>query len=305
MAYSLETNKNAWQPDYPRINQAPSTNILIGMWTKPIVPNNYPLQSGNHEIICFGGNYWELQQITDNTLGNSKVDETIQNFNQNGQFFGSKTSGGALNWASDYTYYLNSGTIARSVYLDWKYSMWQCILDIPGNQITMRQWIKWGLTGAVQKTGDQVVTFAQLRTALETNAAWTPVESAAWAPDNMNHIYLGDSSGDGTTWNNITAAKVFNRSTEPSLAEVDAYALNFNADTTAWADWDLKWVSGAPNLADRSGNGRTLTNMGTIYQGTFFSGGDSGGGSSPLNYRQWPRHVPPHIKLLLQRRKRT
>lgn len=271
MSYSLETQKRAYQPDFPKLASAPTTSIYMGVWSKPIVPNTYPLQSPNHDIMVFGGRFWEVRCITDNTMGNTKVDETIQNFNQNSMFFGSKTSGGSLNWANDYTYYLNSGTITRAAYLDWKYNAWQIILDIPGSQITIRQWLKYGLTGTPVRTGLQTLTFATLRTALQTNAGWTAPEAAGWTPDNMDHIAFGDTSMDGTIWNNIIYGKAFNRSTEPSISEVDAYALNFNADVTAWGDWPLTYTT-SPVLTDRSGNSRTLTTSGIINQGTLFTG---------------------------------
>jgi len=278
--YTAPANGNAFRvsvgangTDYPKINSAPTQNLLIGLWSKPYVPTASPLVSGNHEIMCAGGSFWEVQNITDNIAGNTHTDGNINSFNQNTQFFGSKTSGGTLNWANDYTVYYNPGLITQALYLDWKYSMWQVILDTTNSRFIFRQWIKWGLTGAVEKTGESIVTWATIRTALQTNAGWTAGEAAAWVPDNLNHIYLGDSDAGGTLWDYLRNCKVFDRSTEPSLAEVEAYASTFTPDLTAWADWELKWSGGFPILDDRSGNSRTMFDNGTIRQGDYFSGG--------------------------------
>jgi hypothetical protein len=54
--------------------------------------------------------------------------------------------------------------------------------------------------------------------------------------------------------------KVYERSSVPSLQEVNQIALMTTADTSAWADWPLVGSS----LADVSGNGRDLAAAGVL-----------------------------------------
>lgn len=300
---SLRVSVDANGTSYPKIDSAPATSILIGMWTKPYVVTASPLKSGNHEIICFGGRFWEMQQITDNISGNVHTDGNIDSFNQNSQFFASKTSGGTLNWANDYTVFYNPSLITETVYRDWKYSMWQVVNDTGNSQFIIRQWIKWGKTGSVQKTGESTVTYAAIRTSLQSNAGWTAPETAAWVPDNMDHIYLGDSGAGGTIWDYIRNVKVFNRSTEPSLSEIETIATTYTADATAWLDCELKWTSGFPILTDRSGNGRTMYDAGTIRQGEeFFNAtavvSTTSTGSPMMSYG---RAVPLQVRQMMAR----
>jgi hypothetical protein len=55
----------------------------------------------------------------------------------------------------------------------------------------------------------------------------------------------------------------------PSLTHLDQVARASAADGTAWADYELTWSNGVPNLKDRSGHGRDLSldTGGTLYQG--------------------------------------
>jgi hypothetical protein len=55
----------------------------------------------------------------------------------------------------------------------------------------------------------------------------------------------------------------------PTLAHLDQIARASAADTTSWADYELTWVNGRPNLVDRSGHARDLSidTGGTLYQG--------------------------------------
>lgn len=272
---SLRVSVGQFGTDRPRIDIAPTQNLLIGLWTKPYIITASPLQSGNHEIMCAGGSYWQVENITDNISGNVHTDGNIDSFNQNTQFYASKTSGGTLNWANDYTEYYNPGLITETLYRDWKFSMWQIILDTANSRFIFRQWIKWGLTGAVEKTGESIVTWASIRTNLQNNSGWTSGEAAAWVPDNLNHIYLGDSSAGGTLWDNIVHCKVKDQLTEPTLSEISTLAMNFDSDTSVWAHWKLSWSGGFPDLLDYSGNNRNMYDEGTIRQGEVFTGGAS------------------------------
>jgi len=67
----------------------------------------------------------------------------------------------------------------------------------------------------------------------------------------------------------ITSARVEETTGTPTNAHILDLSNLTEADSTAWADWSLRWESGAATLTDRSGNSRDLTGAG----GALASGG--------------------------------
>lgn len=276
---SLKTGTTAYGTDYATANFAstPVKSLIMGVWHKPspLFDTTYPKQCGNHEVVHIGGTNWSVQNILDNmTIQSTGV---VSFWNQNTQFFGGPFMGG--NWAQDYTLYNDtSNTLTEAQVMDWKWTCWQVIKDDANQRFIFRQWIKFGLNGDIKKTGyfadaptyDSIVTWADLRTLLQSNGGWSPAAAAAWVPDDIVNVGLGDNASDGNDPPNLAFAKAWTMSTEPTLAQLEAWALQFSPDSSAFGDWPFEMRSGTPFLKDVSGNGRNLSTTGTLATGFTF-----------------------------------
>jgi hypothetical protein len=264
---SLKFGSAQYGTDYAQASISPGDSIFIGMWLKPEVDDiEYPRTSGNHEIVQIAGTNWSMQQVAACSLVLESTGFTSF-YQQNGQFFGG-TSPLSAEWFQDTTGHNDSsGTVTNDEALGWTYNAWQIIRDDANSQFILRQWLKFGLSGAVVKTGDEVVTYATLRASAIANAGYTAPAAAAWSPSAISLIYIGDTDSPGSNLGNITHAKLFQMATEPTTSEVDAIALEFTPDTGAWADWPLEYVNEAPDLRDVSGNSRNLSTSGSLRLG--------------------------------------
>jgi hypothetical protein len=131
----------------------------------------------------------------------------------------------------------------------WVYVAWHYRYSAEGTKVN--QYIKFGIDGAVLKIAEDTID----GTGVFDGSNPDPVQelvvprtlcvgggSRGWAPMHMQYV------------------KVYERSSVPSLQEVNQIALMTTADTSAWADWPL--VGGS--LADVSGNGRDLAAAGVL-----------------------------------------
>lgn len=277
---STRTSTGAYTTDLAK-NEAlhrPLKSAVFSIWHKPdALTGAYPRACGNHEVLHVGGTNWNVQQILDNmTIESTGV---CSFWNMNTQFFAGT---GILegDWVADFTGWNDSSeTLTEAIVQDWKWACWQVIKDDTLQQFTFRQWIKYGMYGNVIKTGswydaphyDEVVTYAEIRALLVSSAGWDAGDAAAWVPDDIIGFGIGDTFSDGTgSKPNVAFAKLWEMDTEPTLDQLDSWALQFYPDRTAIGDWPFNNVGGTSLLTDRSGNGNALTQVGTLLSGYSF-----------------------------------
>lgn len=252
---SIEFGRTEWGSDYAERASAPNAGTLFSVWTKIPDPGSPPWSRGNMECYILTGANWHLRAIAGNASANSSSDAR---YNANTMFF----ADGPETYVADYTYYDSVGGNQEAPYLDWVWCAWQVVIG--ASDITMRQWLRFGTSGSAFAAGSDTVTFAAIRTILQSNG-WSAGAAAAWTPGQPTSFNVGSWAGGS----NLTRACVYALGTEPSLATLDAIAEHTSPDTNAWADYPLNWTGGAANLSDVSGNGRNLTLLpgGTLYEG--------------------------------------
>jgi len=246
---SIEFGKTGWGTDFAVRQNAPVGGTLFAIWTKVPDPGHYPWSRGNMDVYYVIGTNWYLRCLVGNSGANSSTDAR---YNANTMMFGNK---GILNndggtWLADYSYYESGWGHAEAPYRDWVWVAWQTIVN--SDSFTIRQWLKFGVNGAVFAAGESSPTFAQLRGLLVQNG-WTQVMANAWKPSEVASFQVGGDNGY------LSHARMMARSSVPTLAELETMARNSTGDATAWADYKLEWVNGAANLLDRSGNGRNMS----------------------------------------------
>ncbi|HEX7596587.1 MAG TPA: hypothetical protein VF518_00140, partial [Polyangia bacterium] len=231
----------------------------FAIWTKVPDPGPYPWSRGNMDVYYIIGANWYLRCLVGNSGANSSMDAR---YSANTMMFGNRgtviNDGGT--WLADYSFYESGFGNAEAPYRDWVWVAWQTIVN--SDSFTIRQWLKFGVNGAVFAAGESSPTFAELRGLLVKNG-WTQVMANAWKPLEATSFQVGADNGY------LSHARMTARNTVPTLAELETMARNSAADGTAWADYKLEWLNGAANLLDRSGNGRNLTIApgGALHQG--------------------------------------
>ena len=205
------------------------------------------------DVYVLRGNGWYFRCLVGNTSANSATDAR---YNANSMLFANPGD----TWVGDYSYYESGSGHAEAPYRDWVWVAWQVIAG--QSSFTIRQWLKLGVAAQVVTAGDSTLTFAQVRTIL-VSKGWTPAAANAWSPSDAVSFQVGKDNG------NLSYARMMARSTVPSLTELDAIAGSDAPISSSWADYRVDWVGGAPDLSDRSGQGRglTLAAGGTLYQG--------------------------------------
>jgi hypothetical protein len=214
------------------------------------------------DVYVLYGSNWSLRCL----VGNTRIDSaTSASLNANSMIFGNPYG----IWGGDYSYYQSGLDYTEEELRGWVWAAWQVIVH--ADSITIRQWIKVGLEGDVIKGDESTPSFAELRTFIlneQTSGnyagTWTQADADAWVPSDALRFQVGRDEAD------LCRVRMYGRSTEPSLAELNAISRNSAPDAHAWGDWDFTWIAGAPNLSDRSGNGRYLSvsSGGTLYEGS-------------------------------------
>jgi len=274
---SIRVSTAQWGNDYVSIDSAPQNGTLVCGWCKsrPLT-GAYPRNRGNLIVAHAEGTRVFLTGLTNN---GGVTEAYIGNnfYNANTMLFGYDTENCYI---GDYTAFGFGGTLTEEMFFGWQFYAMQYVLS--GTTIYLRQWTKPG-PGACFRYNEDTITIAQLRAGLVANG-WTQTRADAWTPSDLSKILFGyenDANSEGTYYYDLTRLRVYARSTAPTLSELDAISMNPDADTTAWADWDFSWVSGAAVLTDRSGNSRTLSlqSGGTLYEGQTFTAGATAGQS--------------------------
>jgi hypothetical protein len=267
--------------DWLHIESAPTGGALITMWGRvPAYTGGYPHQRGNATLLEAQGDDVAILGLICNG-GADAANVGVQRYNNN-VMVGSRTPRDG--WAGDYCMIdkYDLRIPEENMLGGWNFYAVQYILQ--GSAVLIRQWSKAG-RGAEILHVESNPTFAELRAFL-VSQGWTSGDAAMFTPDDLVRIILGAYPGDSANfvYYDMTQIRVYARSTDPTLAEIDAISLAYAPDTTAWADWKLEWTGGAAVLTDRSGNGRTLllNGSGTLYQGADFFDGNSGMGAQSI-----------------------
>lgn len=257
---SVYLNNTQWGNDYVTAPSVPSNNILMSCWHKVTgkvgdFPRDY-ITNGDHNYFNLRSSSSQFQFLGGN-LRNS-TDPNLWGINENSSLWMDPAAGSNYMYAGDFTYLQTDEVNAESVALGWTWSCWQLING--ASTVTIRQWTLIPPYNNLAYFED-IKTFADIRTA---GFNMNGVDMSAWVPGVMDNLTLGDA---GQSVSMAYARVHANVTTKPSDGYLIGLAKNFNADTTAYADWSLLWNTGAPVLADRSGNNRHLYTYGTVLQG--------------------------------------
>jgi hypothetical protein len=262
--------------DYLSLASAPSGGTLISCWgIPPAITGDYPHSRGNFTLVDLLGAALQVSGLTANL---EIATEHVNGGKYNANSMAYAIDGGGTGYINDYTPFSVGGAIPERDALGPQFYVIQVVVG--GSSVTLRQWTKPG-RGAAIRYNATTKTFTQLRADLVANAGWTTTRANAWSPSDISSILIGDIlNGDNPYYGDMTRVRVYGMSTEPTLAWIDTLSFKDDADTAAWADWPLEWVSGAAVLTDRSGNGRNLTlhSGGTLYQGSSFNSGATASG---------------------------
>lgn len=245
--------------------------FLFTVWTKITNVITAGTYRGNQNILHITGTNWELVCLNGN-LG--VLDSGYARYNSNFMLGDAATP-----WIGDFcTYYsLESEQVPLAAANDWVWSAWQVVINSDGT-MTLRQWIKFGADGTVYPAGHWSDTDGPGE---ETVIAGTvSVEGWNIPADFSAGPLVSFRIGDDNTWSGhntpssswLCLAKLYARSDKPTIEELESIAMNTDADTSAWADWELCWRNGAADISDRSGHGHHLT----MQEGGELTGGGTG-----------------------------
>jgi hypothetical protein len=273
------------------LSTPPSGDFLVCGWSRPDAPTgDRPYNRGNLLTAFLSGAGLGIWLLVSNIDGDAQY-EGIDRWNGNSMIGASSPETNM----GDYTLHIdNTNEPIESEAYGWIFWAFQFVNDAANSQIIVRQWLKLGLGGRLKGfnysgglddgvhdplTWDYAETFsyATLRGYL-ISQGWTSEAAAAWSPGYMSSMIFGY---DAASTANV---RVYERTTQPTLAEIDAIALNPDADTSAYSDVSLEWVSGAPVLDDRSGHSHPLTITGTATEGLpfYMTEGEASGLSIPV-----------------------
>ena len=251
--------------DYSEWVDAPKGGTLFSVWTK--VPDTLQVPAvsgtklrGNMIVYSLKGDSWVLRAQVGNidgfTSGHPLGEGGVYNANI------------MIDIGGDVCVFYDPAHRPLPCLKDWIWAAWQVIVN-DDRSITFRQWLKFGLEGEVFPAANQ------------TGTGGLPLPKPG-----EDRVFFGAQPSDAVSfqvgYNNyyenvvnhipnsyLCHARMEARSTRPTLGELEAIAAADAPDPGAWGDWELRWISGAPDLSDRSGNGRHLSvdDGGTLYQG--------------------------------------
>jgi len=269
--FSLEFGHTSGAPDYCTPVGLPDdfgNGVLFSVWTKIpnelVAPSSFIKLRGNMEVFYLHDDNWHLICLDGNIDG---YPDGYALYNAN--FMLAADGEGNRGDYCTYMTYLKD-KLPLSTFNDWVWVAWQVVINAD-KTMTMRQWLKFGLSGTVFPAGNYYLP----------GGFWTPLDPegeeiasiSGWNPSFPKFFQIGtdnSSSGVNTGSNSyLCLARLEARSTPPTLPELEAIASRNAADPSAWGDWELNWENGAPNLTDRSGHGHDLTIQpgGQLWQG--------------------------------------
>jgi hypothetical protein len=252
--------------DYCNPVPAPAGGTLFSVWTKVPGTLEYPASAGkirgNMIVYRLYGTNWGLMALVGNIDAYPQGDPGGAGGIYNANYmFGLGSEGG------DYSVFYDRTRRPLSVLNDWIWVAWQVVVN-PNKSITFRQWLKYGIDGQVFAAGNQKgFTGQPLEKEGEEIAYFSqqPGEAVNFQVG-YNNYYDNEQHIPNSY---LCHARMEALGMEPTLEYLDAISRLNHPDASAWADYELNWVDGAPNLQDRSGHGRNLSvkDGGVLYQG--------------------------------------
>lgn len=223
---------------------------LFSVWTRIpqtlVAPPAFTKLRGNMNVFFLNGDNWGLICLVGNIDG---YPDGYALYNANFML-----DAGNGSWGGDYCTYLTleRDRLPLATVNDWVWVAWQVVVNAD-HTMTLRQWLKFGMSGAVFAAGQWDIQPPGEET----------VSLPGWNPSPPRSFRIGDDN----TWSGVNTgpnsylchARMQARSSKPTLGELEAIARLSAADGTAWGDWELDWKNGAPDLSDRSGHGHGLT----------------------------------------------
>jgi hypothetical protein len=261
--------------DYVSLDSAPTGGLLVALWGQPpAMTGAYPHARGNFSLMDLLGTGFRVIGLT----ANLEIDtEYVNGGKYNANTMAYAEDGGSGNgYINDYTAFATNGDVSERSAIGPQFYAVQVVVG--GSSVTLRQWTKPGKGAAIRYNVD-TKTFTELRTDLLAQVpgnGWTTARANAWSPSDISSVILGSIlNGDSPYYGDMTRARIYAMSSEPTLAWIDALSLRDAADTNAWADYALEWKNGSADLTDRSGNGRNLSlhSGGSLLQGADFNSG--------------------------------
>ena len=250
---SIEVGHTRWGSDYTERPDVPKGVTMFSVWTKiPDPGSSYPWKRGNMNVYLLRGSNWYLWCLVGNSSAESPTDAR---YNANSMLF---IRPGDM-WVGDYSYFESGGSQPDAPYRDWVWVAWQVIVE--SDAFTLRQWLKFGPNSPVIAAGDNVLTFAKVRSIMMNNG-WRAEDAEAWVPDDAVSFQVGADQGY------LTQARMQALSSEPTLEQLEEIARG-GAVESAWGQYPFTWVDGGPYLQDISGHGRDLSIApgGALYAG--------------------------------------
>ncbi len=257
--YSLEFGHSSGHNDVCEPMEAPAGGTLFSVWTKSpkiLSPSGQnALVRGNMIVYTLNGENWKLNALVGNVY----------------EYAGKGASYNAnymINvGAVDYVVYqtLERDALPFAAVNDWVWVAWQVVVNEDGS-ITLRQWLKFGMDGKVFAASRYDPTYT-------TMSGEEIVKVPGWKAGDAKTFEIGYDNTFSNDWripnSYLCHARMEARSSKPTLDELEAIAAANAPDPGAWGDWELRWSNGAPDLSDRSGNGRHLAvrSGGTLHQG--------------------------------------
>jgi hypothetical protein len=255
---SVEFGSENDMTDFCDISGCPSGGVLVSMWTKVtgLAPvNGYSdWLHTNMNTLWLKGDRWKVVGL----VGNVHLIDGVPNYNANFMVFA--TTNDNMYYGGDFCTNYQSG-LTTSIVSDWVWVAWQAIVN-PDKSVTFRQWVKFGIDGDVLPAGAYYSNPAYEEKATRDAIAailvlpengYPPSLISTWNPSDFTSIQIGQHHGY------LCHVRIEARSAVPTTAYLDGLSRLNSADATAWADYELNWVDGAPNLKDRSGHNRDLT----------------------------------------------
>lgn len=227
-----------------------ATGVLVSAWVKIADwTTSPPYDRHNDYTFWIDATNWQVVCINGNLFGTSSTDNAV--YNANSGFRADATGFG------DTTAYIQQ-FMPEVQNLDYVWVCWQVIAP-PNSDVTLRQWLRFGLEMPLIFR-EEIMTLAAIRAA---------TGNGTWSAGALTQITIGDNhDGDAGVYQDIMRVRWEQYGSLPSDAKLSAIAALDAADATAWGDYLLDFSN---RTADRSGNGRTLTESGTITEGGAFN----------------------------------
>jgi len=234
--------------------------VLFCCWVKAYTDVVDAGGRGDTEPFQLYGDTWHVRFVTADSL-NVDVPNQTANYNPNSTLFSDGVTGVSSDTTlGDYSFQNFEG-LSWTVVNGWWFIAWQIVIDTVGHTFTLRQWSRQP-GGTTSSPVADTLTWAAIRDIIESKGA-SHSDAQAWTPGAAVRFVLKQGK--------LAYGRIYQMTSMPSTATVEAIAVATAPDATAFGDYRLDWIDGAADRVDRSGNGHGLTSItGTLYAGPAF-----------------------------------